>query len=446
MKAQTLNRTIFRGRRIRVILNQPPTGPARRFYRPESVKITGLEPGITMADIVEFAGTEMIKLIKSWDYDLQEAFQILRHYVEEERGLFDIVNDGSVEDNVIVQSRFTSWEEAKQARDSINRDQPLGNSYPQFYITLPDPLKFVITIPRDQYKAQKRVWDTLAGRKNDKGCRLWIQADATRPVLIRLMGDDKKAVGALKVRIETLAAGEKLDATYWHRTFTSRGIDGFFTRVLAETGVYVRSDWKAHALRLYGDQKDDARRMIADKIFRLAQLEWTFILERRSVGYFVRKGMAEFKEIMGNDGVDLDLSTRKLTVRGGEEARHTLDRLLKQSHEELRVGQHHLSGPSDTCPICYDEVSHPVQLGCGHIYCTACIRHYLVSAPNTKIFPLVCMGNEVKCRVAIPIPTIQRFLTQEQFFQVIDVAFLMYLDQNSKEFRYCTTPDCTQIY
>ncbi|KAF9468794.1 hypothetical protein BDZ94DRAFT_1303961 [Collybia nuda] len=447
-KVQALNGTMFQGRRIRAVLDRPPlaAGPVRRFHRPECVKISGLGPSTTIVDVAKLAGTEMVKPVQLWNYDLQEAFQTLKFYVEEERGSFEVVHDGSTDNNIVVQSRFASWDEAKQARDAIERDQPLRTGYPKFHITLPDPLKFVILIPRDQYTAQKRTWDALAERKNDKGCRLSIQAEGNRPVLIRLTGDDKKVVGALKVRIETLVAGEKLDATFWHRSFASRGRIGFFARVLSETGVYIRSDWKTHTLKVYGDKKDEARRMITDEIERLAQLEWSFVLERRMVGYFVRKGLAEFKEIIGNDSVTLDLSMRKLVVRGGEEARHTLDRLLNQAHEELLTGRNNLSESSDICPICYDEVTHPVQLGCGHIYCTACIRHYLVSAPDTKIFPLACMGNEAKCQVPIPIPIIQRFLTQEQFVQVVDVAFSIYLDQNSKEFKYCTTADCTQIY
>ena len=99
-----------------------------------------------------------------------------------------------------------------------------------------------------------------------------------------------------------------------------------------------------------------------------------------------------------------------------------------------------------TCPICYDEVSHPEQLGCGHIYCSACLRHYLASAPDTKTFPLVCLGDETACKMPISLPLIRRFMTPQAFQALVEAAFRSYLDQHSQELKYCTTPDCQQIY
>ncbi|KAI6160785.1 hypothetical protein EDD17DRAFT_1596037 [Pisolithus thermaeus] len=31
------------------------------------------------------------------------------------------------------------------------------------------------------------------------------------------------------------------------------------------------------------------------------------------------------------------------------------------------------------CSICRDHTLHPMQLGCGHTYCSACLRHFIVS-------------------------------------------------------------------
>jgi hypothetical protein len=94
----------------------------------------------------------------------------------------------------------------------------------------------------------------------------------------------------------------------------------------------------------------------------------------------------------------------------------------------------------ETCPICYDEVSHPEQLGCGHRYCSGCLRHYLASAPETKTFPLVCLGDEAACNIPISLPLIRQFMTPQAFQALVEAAFRSYLDQ------YCKTPDCQQIY
>jgi len=56
------------------------------------------------------------------------------------------------------------------------------------------------------------------------------------------------------------------------------------------------------------------------------------------------------------------------------------------------------------------------------------------------------MGNEANCNIPISIPVIQRFLLPQQYEHLINVAFSTYLDHHPQDFKYCTTPDCTQIY
>ncbi|KAF8880215.1 hypothetical protein CPB84DRAFT_1792695 [Gymnopilus junonius] len=45
-----------------------------------------------------------------------------------------------------------------------------------------------------------------------------------------------------------------------------------------------------------------------------------------------------------------------------------------------------------------------------------------------KTFPLVCAGNDAT------------------FHALVDSAFSVYIEQHGQEFKYCTTPDCKQIY
>jgi len=137
----------------------------------------------------------------------------------------------------------------------------------------------------------------------------------------------------------------------------------------------------------------------------------------------------------------------EITIKGGEEERHHLNRLIKESQVAQTMEQ--IQPEKDekaTCPICYDEVSHPEELGCGHIYCSGCLRNYLASAPETKTFPLVCLGEETACKTPISLPLIRRFMTPQAFQALVEAAFRSYLDQHSQELKYCKTPDCQQIY
>lgn len=447
-KAQTLDKTILKDHRVKVEMNRPPPpGPALQYYRPSSIRITGLPPDITIAEVTEFSGSSSVRQLKSHVYNLPDAIEALRQALHG-RGMRSF-EAASRPDSISIQARFDTRELAKAARDSLDGKR-LRPDLPYFRFWLPDPLRFISTIPLQQYRAQKRQWDALAASPEDRSSQLRIHIPDSKRAIIRLTGDDKKAVGSLKVRVETLVAGERLDVSCWHRSFNSAQGQNFLSKVHSDTGVYIRVDRRIPALKMHGDgdAKDTARRMIMDEVDRLALLEWTVLLKRASVGFFVRKGLAALKEILGEDSVTLDLTSKpcKLTVKGGEEARHTLNRLMDQSLEELDFDQPLGTEMGHVCPICYDQVSHPLLLGCGHMYCTACIRHYLTSAFDTKSFPLVCMGDEDKCRLPIPIPIIQKFLLPQQFNQLINVAFTTYLDRHPQTFRYCPTPDCIQIY
>ncbi|KAG6332248.1 hypothetical protein ID866_6840 [Astraeus odoratus] len=83
---------------------------------------------------------------------------------------------------------------------------------------------------------------------------------------------------------------------------------------------------------------------------------------------------------------------------------------------------------------------------CGHSYCVACLHHLLVSALDGGQFPLVCLGNDSHCKTPIPIPVIKRFLTPTLFNRLLEVAFKYHVSTHPEVFRFCKTPDCTQIY
>ncbi|KAG6840137.1 hypothetical protein C0991_008601 [Blastosporella zonata] len=448
---QIMDKKIVGGRRIKADMNRPPTGPSLRYYNPNSVKITGIPVQTTVETIMDMAGTLSVRAIKSNSYDLQDLLRDLRLHLDSlpdnRMSSFDRAPDKKIEGIVIIKVRFENWEDANNARASLE-GKHLRHDYPILRLFLPPPLHFTRTISIEQYEAQRRLWDSLAQSSADKGARVHIDRVPARGIAtIRLSGDDKKLVGALKVRVETLAAGEKLKATHWHRSFLRPQGREFLAKVFSSTKVYVRSDFKTQSLKIFGEgeAKEKAHLMIEKEAARLAEQEWTVFLKRQSVGYFVRKGLAALKDILGDDSVVLDLASTpcKVTIRGGEEARHALNNVMDQALNDLDFCS---SDSNDICPICYDAVSNPAVLGCKHVYCTACIRHYLTSASETKIFPLACMGDEAKCKVPISIPIIQRFLIPQQYEHLVNVAFSVHLDRHPQDFRYCTTPDCTQIY
>ena len=455
-KISELDGKICKGHHIKAQMNQLPPHRLHAFgnFNESSIKLTGFPIGTLIDDdLISFAGSYQIRALNSTSCGLQESHDILRRHLKlcpnVKIRTFENLTPKPVDGKVRVKVQFETREDAKCAYDSIN-DKRFQNS-PLFRASLPNPLQYTIFIPRQQYEAQKKQWDSLSEKTPDRDAYIQTKIGNRGDVFIDVLGQDKKAVGTLKVRVEHMVAGKRLDPEFWHPSFSAPNQRVFLNRIYQTKGVYMRADLKTRSLRVYGGSDamvEEARVMVKEEIDRLAKLETTETLNQTSVGFFVRGGLGKLKELLGEENATMTFGTRvHITVKGGEEGRCHLNRLIAESRTAQFVDQT-LPGDieKDICPICTDEISHAEQLGCGHSYCSGCLQHYLESAPHTKTFPLACIGDEGACKVPISIPEIRRFLQPQVFQALIEVAFRSYLDQHAQELKFCTTPDCQQIY
>ena len=455
-KISELDGKICKGQRIRAQMNQPPPrGAALRYYVESSIKLTGFPIGtLPDDDLASFSGSHQIRALTSTSCGLEDSHNILRRHLILCRNIkietYQNLTPKPVDGNVRVKVQFETWEDAKSAYESINNKR-FHNS-PIFHASLPNPLEYTIIIPKQQYEAQKKQWDSLSEKRPDRDAHVQTKVGDRGDIFIRVLGQDKKAVGSLKVRVEHMVAGERLDPEFWHPSFLAPIQKDFFDRIYKNKEVYVRSDPKTRSLKVYGGSDavvEEVRKMVKEEVDRLAKLETTEPLNQACIGFFIRGGLRKLKELLGEENATMKFELRGcyITIKGGEEGRRHLNRLIAESQMGEFVDQT-LPGniEKETCPICTDEISHPEQLGCGHTYCSGCLRHYLESAPHTKTFPLVCMGDEGACNVPISIPQIRRFLQPQIFQALVEVAFRSYLDQHAQELKFCTTPDCQQIY
>ena len=446
-KVKKLHHFYYDGRRIKVQMNTPPPGRFVHNWPRNSIKINNLPPSVTDEEVIRLTGATSVKRLPIGDYTVEQVAKSVRKDIELAlpgglKKFEDPPSSCTPDGFVFTQAHFSTWDEAHTAHTRLS-DKRYFNQ--PIRLQLYDPMYFTLLIPAEQYKAQKAQWDALTNSiKDKKACTLSVR-DCDNFVRIRLSGSVKEATGALKVRVENLARGEKVEG--WHR---SLGISGnpFVSRVYSKTGACLRADWKRQSLKVYGRSRavEQAREMIKRELDRLAALDVTVVLARRSVGFFVREGIQQLKETLGENNVRFVTSSRKITVSGGEEARHALDRLIKLSANKRTPGLPNASQGSQTCPICSDVISSPHQLGCGHTYCYACLHHLISSAVESDQLPLTCLGDEARCRVPIAIPTIQLFLPPTSFNRLLEVAFDAYIAKHPEVFKHCETPDCPQIY
>jgi hypothetical protein len=250
----------------------------------------------------------------------------------------------------------------------------------------------------------------------------------------------------LKLKVEKIARGEIVQV--WDRFFLSWQGDAFFGQLLRHYEAYVRPDKTRQVLKIHGSETavGHARREIEEQMQRFAELDYQMTIYDHCVGFFVRKGMKILSDMLGEDNVFLQTTYKPyfVSVRGGHDAEHALQQLVSEaSNKPLRPP---IVDRSQTCPFCSEELTQPFPLACGHAYCNGCLYHVLISATDGKSIPIRCIGDEGLCNTPIPLPVIERFISPARLAQIFENSFRVYLEEHPDEFKFCSTPDCNQIY
>ena len=345
---------------------------------------------------------------------------------------------------VTLRVEFETLEDAQIAARKIQANPP---DFQSFTCSLPTTHRYSIRIPLAQYEAQREQWMHLTdGRNNERAYLDWkIVGNVVR---IQIQGESKASIGALKVRIEALSRGDVLEGLHWHPSFASpKESTSFFEEVTKTSRVHLCCEPETQALRVYGEPGGtvQARQMIHEEVNRRKQvLTRTALPNLSSADFFVKKGLGKLRELVGDDNIVLTKTSTwaAIKMRGGEEAKHHLQRLIRDSLFDASA-----KDPATViCPICFNEVEYPEALECGHVYCPGCLNDYLTSAADNKTFPIICMGNEGTCRIPIALSVLRSFLPHSTFKRLVEAAVTSYVERNPAEIRYCKTPDCRQTY
>ncbi|KAL6305979.1 hypothetical protein BKA93DRAFT_730003 [Sparassis latifolia] len=270
------------------------------------------------------------------------------------------------------------------------------------------------------------------------------------PVQVKLVSVNIPALMRLKAAFEKLLRGEKIvqDGEIVWDGFFNRRVGSLYLENLERInpGVMINRDTRRRTISVFGDAPKRAavRRMILTKVASLrAQRTHIFPLGGRLIGLFFGSDMAALQRQLGVENVFLDRQNRVLKVRGNEDAQKVAELSVVRARQRHGGERHRLDVE---CPVCFDEVTNPVTLPCGHMWCRSCLSNYLMAAVDNKVFPLTCLGDEAKCSLPIPLETAQDLLSPNDFDTVIHASFLSYVHSRPKEFHYCPTPDCPQVY
>ena len=156
-------------------------------------------------------------------------------------------------------------------------------------------------------------------------------------------------------------------------------------------------------------------------------------------------------ELMGPEKISLNVVARTLIVRGSSDEVNTARRAVAAMQMSLPLlGTLH--DVDAVCPVCFCVATDPIELACGHIYCTPCLQHFLRSATGPSFSSLRCVAEcptadqKMSCDKDIPYSIVRLFLSSTEETQLLEASFLAYIHSRPAEFHYCPTPDCKVVY
>ncbi|KAI0360531.1 hypothetical protein OH77DRAFT_1418483 [Trametes cingulata] len=269
-------------------------------------------------------------------------------------------------------------------------------------------------------------------------------------VIIKLVSQSMQSLAKAKAAFERLLRGEKVTENgqlVWNDFFGGKAGQDFLRNLeVMHPKVKISSDPLRRNLTLFGirEERELVREAIMDRVRHLkSQLIHRYSVAGHLIGVFMSEDLVKLQQELGHENVWFDLTHQQLVVRGGDDAQKVAQ--LAVHHVQQRLPRR-MSHNEVVCPVCFGEVSHPVTLSCGHTWCKACLTGYLNASVDTKTFPLTCLADEARCSHPISLSTAQRLLSTEEFDAIVHAAFTAYVQQRPKEFHYCPTPDCPQVY
>ncbi|OSD08174.1 hypothetical protein PYCCODRAFT_1402404 [Trametes coccinea BRFM310] len=355
---------------------------------------------------------------------------------------------------VHVWGHFTSPDTAARACETLHRFRPHFVAKEQIFARHIKTLRYALSPP---------IYDVLAPEidllrsyiRDDAGTSISV-FDKRNPLLpnapvnVKLLSESMRSLTKAKAAFDRLLRGEKVTdngQVVWNDFFGGQGGESFLRDLERKyPRVRISSDFRRRTLALFGvpDERERVRKEIIAKDKELrSRYTHRYPIPGDRIAGFMREGLAMLQKELGRENVWVDLTNQKLIVRGEEDAQKVAQ--LAVLHARQRAPRQGLRNGA-ACPVCFGEVSQPVALSCGHTWCKDCLAGYLNASVGNKSFPITCLADEARCAHPISLSIAQRLLSTEEFDAIVHAAFTSYVQERPKEFHYCPTPDCPQVY
>ncbi|KAK0114810.1 hypothetical protein ONS95_014291 [Cadophora gregata] len=417
-----------------------------------TLQIGNLAPGTTAKSIcAQLNGNLPTKTTigdASYDASNDMAASIVREKLDKVGALasFDsIVVDGS--NKIQALAVFVDRERALRAiRDLHSSKMPeLGNS--KLFLSQAVSVKYnVLSAVVDILKAEIDQLRSELWTKSHTTLRIYPRDPMKQFTAIKLFGEGHKDIADGKAAFESLLAGSVVmdqDSVLWCSYFSRESCLAYLQDFNKTHGVYINRDNRKLQLTIYGGSeatRNTVQEVLKDKVKSLETGTHKLILTPDLLQKAMRGGMKELKARFGSS-VRLDVSLPKtISITGSaadfQEAQALLDATSNfgKEREDDKV--------ESDCVVCWTEADDPLKLTCGHVYCKECFNIQASTTDGSQA--VVCA--EATCGSLFEMQELKSLLPYTTFENLRHASFQAYVRAHPKDFQYCPTPDCPQLY
>ncbi|KAG5529523.1 hypothetical protein RHGRI_030052 [Rhododendron griersonianum] len=324
-----------------------------------------------------------------------------------------------------------------------------------------------VSCPAPAYLVIKDQLDFLLARfKRRKGAECYLHKNKNGSYRVKISANATKTVAELRRPLEQLMGGKIIDQPsltppILHHLFSRDGII-LMKSVQRETGTHILFDRHALTVRIFGslENVDLAEHRLVKSLVNLN--------ESKQLEIHLRGGALPpdlMKEVVKKFGPDLHGLKEKLpgVEFSFNSHRHVIaiigDKEVKQKAEDaineiaqtcsavpFPSAQGVENGSGDGLPICLCEVEEGYRLeSCGHLNCCQCLVEQCESAIRSEDrFPIRCAREG--CGAHVLLSDLRYLLSNEKLEELFRASLGAYIASSAGNFRFCPSPDCPSVY
>ncbi|CAK5267589.1 unnamed protein product [Mycena citricolor] len=243
--------------------------------------------------------------------------------------------------------------------------------------------------------------------------------DETRTVC--LFHRDSADAAKLRETVQALVLGAEIP--FPDPYFSMASSDGPLQRLNdKDPAVFIRCDRRCRALRIWGD-RSKAEAQIAKLLKTVNEqrcvLDISDVISHLATG---GGGLQSLQAQYGSTKITCDIRSKTLTVLGEQKMRDEVSAAV------LSWGLRESLPPGD-CMLCRTDPTHPVELPCGHRYCSGCLD--ILLSPACDFAPYCC-----DCSAEIPLSLIVACLPPEECERAFEGSLLS-LVRSQDDLHFC---------